>query len=67
MWAAIDQHQAKQGMNELQASMSLGAGIPQGSGGEFGNRTLLYDNNGHPVKVTFVRNHATAIENVTGS
>ncbi|MFL6436407.1 MAG: hypothetical protein ACJ71Q_02420 [Terriglobales bacterium] len=67
MWTAIDQHQPKQGMNELQASMSLGAGVPQGSGGEFGNRTLLYDNSGHPVKITFVRNHATTIENVTGS
>ena len=67
MWAAIDQHQAKQGMNELQTSMALGAGVPQGNGGEFGNRTLQYDNNGHPVKVTFVRNHATTVQNLAGS
>ena len=66
VWNAIDQHQAKQGMNELQVAMALGIGIPQGSG-DFGNRTSLYDNNGHPVKVTFVSNHATNVQNVSGT
>lgn len=67
IWTAIDQHQAKPGMNELQVGMALGGGVPQGSGGDYGSRTLLFDNNGHPVKVTFEHNHATAIQNVTGS
>jgi len=53
-------------MNELQVAMALGIGIPQGSG-DFGNRTLLYDNNRHPVKVTFVSNHATNVQNVSGT
>ena len=61
IWQAIDQHQAKAGMNELQCAFALGVGVPAGSGGDYGNRTLTYDNAGHPVKVTFERNHATQV------
>jgi hypothetical protein len=67
IWNAIGEHQAKQGMNELQVAMALGVGIPQGSAGEYGNRTLQYDNNGHPVKVTFEHNHATSVQSGAGS
>ncbi len=67
VWSAISQHQAKQGMNELQVAMALGIGVPQGSGGDYGNRTLEYDNNGHPVKVTFEHNHATSVQSGAGS
>ena len=66
VWRAIDQHQAKPGMNELQVALALGIGVPQGSG-DYGNRTLQFDNNGHPVKVTFEHNHATNIQNAAGS
>jgi hypothetical protein len=62
IWQAIDNHQAKAGMNELQVAFALGAGIPAGSSGDYGNRTLTYDNNGHPVKVTFEHNHATEVQ-----
>ena len=65
-WQAIEQHQAKPGMNELQVSFALGVGIPQGSG-DYGNRTLQYDNNAHPVRVTFSRNRATDIQNTSGA
>jgi hypothetical protein len=61
IWAAVDQHQAVKGMNELQAALALGAGVPEGSGGSFGNRTLRFDNNGHPVTVTFESNRATQV------
>ena len=61
VWSAIDQHQALKGMSELQTALALGAGVPEGSGGDFGNRTLRFDNNGHPVTVTFERNHATQV------
>jgi hypothetical protein len=60
VWQAIDQHQAKPGMNELQASFALGIGTPS-SGSDYGNRTLDFTNNGHPVKVTFAHNRATNI------
>jgi hypothetical protein len=65
-WTAIEQHQAKPGMNELQVSLALGIGIAQGSGGDYGNRTLTYDNNGHPVTVTFQNNHATQVQAAGG-
>lgn len=61
IWAAVDQHQAVKGMNELQAALALGAGVPEGSGGSFGNRTLKFDNNGHPITVTFESNRATQV------
>ncbi|MBV9073668.1 MAG: hypothetical protein JOZ10_08565 [Acidobacteria bacterium] len=61
IWSAIDQHQAKKGMNELQVAMALGVGVPQGSGGEYGNRTLTFDNNGHPITVTFDHNRAVQV------
>jgi len=61
VWNAISAHQAKQGMNELQASFALGIGVQEGSG-EYGNRTLQYDNNGHPVKITFAHNRATDVQ-----
>ena len=48
-------------MNELQVALAIGAGVPQGSGGDFGNRTLRFDNNGHPVTVTFERNRVTEV------
>src|SRR5436190_966430 len=41
VWNAIDQHQVKPGMNELQVALAIGAGVPQGSG-DFGNRTLRF-------------------------
>lgn len=62
IWQAIDQHQAKAGMNELQVGFALGVGVAEGSSGDYGNRTLTYDNNGHPVKVTFEHNHATQVQ-----
>lgn len=62
VWQAIDQHQAKAGMNELQVAFALGVGAPEGSGGDYGNRTLTYDNNGHPMKVSFEHNHATQVQ-----
>lgn len=67
VWKAIDQHEAKQGMNELQVSFAIGAGVPVGSAGNIGDRTLQYDHNGHPVKVTFEHNHATQVQSASGS
>ncbi len=52
VWQAIDEHEVKVGMNELQAGMALGLGIPQTTG-DFGNRTLNYPNGRHPFTVTF--------------
>jgi len=53
-WTAIDQHQAIQGMSELQAAFALGANISAGEG-DYGNRTIEYANAGKPVTITLRR------------
>jgi hypothetical protein len=52
VWQAIDQHEAKAGMNELQADFALGIGLLQ-SGSDAIDRTLDYPNGGKPVTITF--------------
>jgi len=61
MWKAIDGHEALKGMSELQASLALGLGIPEGSGA-YGSRTLKYANGGKPFTVTFRDDKATEIK-----
>ena len=60
VWKAIESHEVRKGMNELQASFALGLGIPQGSG-DYGSRTLQYPNGGKPVTVTFRGDKAVEI------
>lgn len=60
VWSAIDQRQAKKGMNELQTGFALGKVTAAGSG-DYGNRWVRYGEGGHSVKVVFVKNQATEI------
>jgi hypothetical protein len=60
VWQAIDQHQAKQGMNELQVSFALGSMVAA-TPGDYGNRTAQYRSGGKLVSVTFEKNRATEI------
>jgi hypothetical protein len=60
VWSAIEQHQAKAGMNELQVSFALGTAGDFGPG-DYGTRTVEYTNNGNPVKVTFEKNKAVIV------
>ncbi len=52
IWSAIDQHQVKTGMSELQTAFALGLGIPEGSG-DSGDKTVDYANGGKPLTVTY--------------
>jgi hypothetical protein len=61
VWSAIDQHEARPGMNEMQVSLALGTAGSIGTG-DYGNRTNEYSNNGNPVKVTFEKNRAVSVE-----
>jgi hypothetical protein len=61
-WKAIEQHQAKPGMNELQVSFALGTAGTMGPG-NYGDRTIEYSNNGNPVKVTY--EHDKAVSAIT--
>jgi len=60
VWSAIDHHEAKPGMNELQVSLALGTSA-SASPGEIGERTMEYANGGNPVKVTFTKNKAVSV------
>ncbi len=60
VWQAIDNHQVKPGMNELQASFAVGVGAPEGTGTE-NPRVVNYPNDGHPLRVTFDNGKATEI------
>lgn len=61
LWAAIDAHQVKPGMNELQARTALG-NMKQSDSQTEGNRTVDYDMEGKHVIVTFSHNKATNIQ-----
>ena len=60
IWHSIDTHQPIAGMNELQAQLALGQVSKPGEGA-VNNRTVIYDNNGHPVTITFEHGKATKI------
>ncbi len=59
-WQAIESHQAIKGMNERQAQLALGQVSKPGPGMP-GDRTVVFDNDGHPVSVTFAHDKATSI------
>ena len=61
VWKAVDNHQVKPGMNELQASFAIGVGIPQGTGAS-NPKVVNYPGNGHPVTVTFENGKATDVK-----
>lgn len=61
VWDAIDKHQVKAGMSELQADFAVGLGIPERSG-EPGDRTVNYPNGGNPLSVTYRDDKAVAIK-----
>ncbi|AXC11647.1 hypothetical protein ACPOL_2323 [Acidisarcina polymorpha] len=60
VWQAIDQHQPKVGMNELQVSMALGQ-VQTSDSSNYGNRTVHYDVAGKQWTVNFDHNHATQV------
>ncbi|QHN02155.1 hypothetical protein FTO74_01230 [Granulicella sp. WH15] len=60
VWKAVDEHRAILGMNERQVQMALGQ-VSKSGQDTIGDRTVEYDAQGHPQRVTFVHNKATAI------
>jgi hypothetical protein len=61
VWAAIDAHQVKPGMSELESRMAIGQKL-QAEGSSEGNRTVSYDQAGRHWTVTYAQNHATAVK-----
>jgi hypothetical protein len=60
VWSAIDQHQVKEGMSELQASFAVG-GNGASDSDKMGDRTVEFANAGNPVTVTFEKNKAVKV------
>lgn len=61
VWGAIEKHQVRPGMNELQTDCAVGLGLLEGSGtGE--ERVLHYPNGGSPLTVTFRNGKAVQIQ-----
>ena len=63
VWAAVEAHQAKPGMNELQTRLALGQKIQTDNPRTEGNRTVTYDLDGKKWTVTFVNDRATKVQN----
>jgi len=61
VWTAVDAHQVKPGMSELETRMAIGRKTHT-SGGTEGDRTVTYDQAGKHWTVTFVKNRATEIK-----
>ncbi len=64
MWSTIDKHQAVLGMSENQAMMSLGE-VTRPDSDNPGNRTVVFNNDGHPISIVFVNNKAVKITPLT--
>ena len=60
VWDAIDKHEVKPGMNQLQASFAVGMGTPDNLR-DASNRTVNYPNGGKPVTVTFQNDKAVSV------
>ena len=61
VWAAIDAHQVKMGMSEVETRMAIGRNL-QVDGSKEGDRTVTYDQAGKHWTVTYVGNQATVIK-----
>ena len=59
-WAAVDAHKVVMGMSERQVVLSLGQ-VSKSQSQDVGNRTVNFDNQGHPVDVTFEHNKVVSI------
>lgn len=65
VWSAIDAHQVKPGMSELETRMAIGSKVHV-DGQTEGDRTVTYDVNGKSTVVTYSQNHATEIKSESG-
>jgi hypothetical protein len=61
VWQAIEEHEVKPGMNELQADFAVGMGVPD-AGASSDEKTVRYPNGGKPLVVTYNGGKATEIK-----
>jgi hypothetical protein len=61
IWQSVEQHQVKQGMNELQADFAIGMGRPDRQE-DPSWKTVHYPNGGNPIAVTYHEGKAVEIK-----
>jgi hypothetical protein len=60
VWQAVEQHEVKPGMNELQADCAVGMGVPDA--GSSDEKTVRYPNGGKPLVVIYRDGKAAEIK-----
>jgi hypothetical protein len=66
VWQAVEQHQVKPGMNEMQADFAIGMGVPD-PGGDSDEKTVHYPNGGKPLVIVYREGKAAEIKADAGS
>jgi hypothetical protein len=61
VWQAVQQHEVKPGMNELQADFAVGMGVPD-AGASSNEKTVRYPNGGKPLVVIYQGDKATEVK-----
>jgi hypothetical protein len=61
VWAAVEQHEVKPGMNELQADFAIGMGVPD-AGDTAYEKIVRYPNGGKPLVVVYHDSKAAEIK-----
>jgi hypothetical protein len=61
VWQAVEQHQVKLGMNELQVDFAVGMGVPD-AGASSEEKTVRYPNGGKPLVVIYRDEKAAEIK-----
>jgi len=61
IWQSVEQHEVKQGMNELQADFAIGMGRPDRQD-DPSWKTVHYPNGGKPVTITYHDGKATEVK-----
>ena len=61
VWQAVEQHQVKPGMNEMQADFAIGMGVPD-PGSSSDEKTVHYPNGGKPLAIVYRDGKAAEIK-----
>jgi hypothetical protein len=61
VWQAVEQHEVKPGMNEMQADFAIGMGVPDAGDISY-EKTVRYPNGGKPVVVVYHDGKAAEIK-----
>jgi hypothetical protein len=61
VWQAVEQHEVKPGMNEMQTDFAIGMGVPDAGDTSY-EKTVRYPNGGKPLVVVYLEGKAAEIK-----